>query len=368
MINALENQFRYYLKNYGVSIVVDGTETTGFLKEIENTTGNDTKYLFVDIGLVKQGSIVNALNEKWLVISKETNFNDVYDKAIVRKIQFEINFIINDTLTTIPAIVDTKTMDTDTGQYLTLVDGKIIVTIPAGYDININDRFIKMGSAWKVVGIDKSINGLVSLYAEKDLFANGDDIENEIPAGLSKWTIEIVEKDITKVQQNNTVDFSAKVYKDRVEQQGINVTWETSDNSITTVDENGVVTALALGQVNIVAKITDMPNIFDTHTITVVEEQQETVTYELDGVDTIFWGGTEEYNAVKKINGSPVDANFTFEVFDGGNSDYYVLTVVDNDTCTIKHNTKGYTNITLRATDNETGEYVEKDILIKNIF
>ncbi|WP_333888298.1 hypothetical protein [Clostridium sp.] len=50
-----------------------------------------------------------------------------------------------------------------------LPTGTIVVTVPLDSiteQIKINNRFIKMGAAWKVTGRDKSLEGLIKITAE----------------------------------------------------------------------------------------------------------------------------------------------------------------------------------------------------------
>ncbi len=230
MINSLDNQFRYYIKNYGVSVLVDGAETTVFFKEIENSTGNDTKYIFSDIGMLKQGHIIEALSDKWLLVNKEISLNGIYDKAIVRKIRFDINFVIDDTLVAVPAFVDNKAIDISTGEYFSLDESKIIVTIPSAYSVDVNDRFIKMDSAWVVVSKDLTTDGLVALYCQRDSILTDDDMENEIPAGFDGGsgggTTEPIE--ITITGSDTIKQYSAQTYTIDVD-----VTWSISNSNVT---------------------------------------------------------------------------------------------------------------------------------------
>ena len=62
--------------------------------------------------------------------------------------------------------------------------GKIMVTLAFSIDTNqikLQDRFIKMGSPWKISGIDKTHDGLIILTCDIDLIITGDDMGNEIP-------------------------------------------------------------------------------------------------------------------------------------------------------------------------------------------
>ena len=83
----------------------------------------------------------------------------------------------------------------------------------------------------------------------------------------------------------------------------------------------------------------------------------------IDGNDTIKINMTRTYSVVCEDE----NAKFTFVVLGDAPQDKYKLTVVDDKTCSIKANDHGYT-ITLRATNVNNGEFVEKEIELVNLF
>ena len=85
--------------------------------------------------------------------------------------------------------------------------------------------------------------------------------------------------------------------------------------------------------------------------------------------EEIIKGRTKTYIA-QKYNSEIVDENaeFTFEIIPGDTPpNAYELNVISHNQCSITAKSATY-YITLRATDNASGQYVEKIIKLRNLF
>ena len=76
------------------------------------------------------------------------------------------------------------------------------------------------------------------------------------------------------------------------------ITWSTSDKSIATVDENGIIKALKSGKVTITAKTKD-GNVKATVSV-IVEDISNTVDVYDDDYDSVTWNGSNELNIFSK--------------------------------------------------------------------
>jgi len=100
----------------------------------------------------------------------------------------------------------------------------------------------------------------------------------------------------------------------------------------------------------------------------VAEPEDEGISYILSGEDEITKGYSETFTATKYNNGVEVAGSFTFSIVAGSTPESaYTLTVVDGDECSITANAYIY-SIVLRATDDDSGEYVEKTIRLVSLF
>lgn len=139
---------------------------------------------------IKTGDLVEYNNKNYLITSENIEKKyDTYYKANIEYCNYTIKFKINDEIIEFPAIIDSKTFDIQSNQYIVLPVGKIIVKIQDNSDsenIVLGQRFIKMGNAWRVTGIDKTKRGLIVLYCDLDqIDPNIDDVANEVANGLT---------------------------------------------------------------------------------------------------------------------------------------------------------------------------------------
>ncbi len=121
-----------------------------------------------------------------------------------------------------------------------------------------------------------NIYGISGTYAET--FANENNIKfTNRKVNASK--VELNESQITLDSADN-YQLSAYIYPSTASNK--NVVWESSDPSVATIDDNGMVTALKKGTTKITVKATDGSNVTDSCTVTV-----RNTTYVCDAVDKI---------------------------------------------------------------------------------
>ncbi|WP_025843749.1 hypothetical protein [Brevibacillus agri] len=191
MINLFQpnpDDFRYILESFGQWITVNNQPVQAV---ITNTPINQTSAAidFDDKKLatltpIKCGDIVHYNDEDWLIISEINGQRYGKYKGIIRVCDYPIKFNIEGTVKEFPTIIDGKVFDTETGQFMTLPNSKILVTLQENQEtlqIEVGQRFIKMGSAWQVDAIDRTHKGLLRLWCKQDQFNKAvDDVENEI--------------------------------------------------------------------------------------------------------------------------------------------------------------------------------------------
>ena len=203
MINALEYQFKNTLRNYGYDVIVNVLDQVRILlKEYEEgTSSSDYKYMLFKNGLIKQGDIVKIFDDNWLVLHEDITINDVYTKVIIRRLKFNISFNFEGDINAIPSAIDTGTMNVQGGNLITIQDGRIVLHMQENETtkrIALNQRFLIMGSAWKVIQKTNAEHGIYKVYADiVAIDSNVDDMENEI---ADRWTYETKPKNIKTVE------------------------------------------------------------------------------------------------------------------------------------------------------------------------
>lgn len=346
-MDTLEYQFNEMMKRQGVDVILNNTTTiNAFFKEINDNKGmDDYKYMFANVGNVKEGDIIQYHNKEWIVINVQDNHSNVYNQVVIRRANSTVKMYIDNILYEFPTILDTKTFSIDTGDFFNIADGKIVVTLkdsPKARKIKHDKRFIVMQQAWKVIGFDWSKEGLVILTCEKDSFNSNDDIENEI---ADKWlyeqkhsyNISIVNGEIANVNVGDTLQLNAKI-TDNGQVIELPVTYISNDETIATVDSNGLITAIAKGTCSIQISLQADTNIIDTITITCMEQQAIPSSVQIIGNTSIVMMDETIYTAkVLDSNGNLIDGDLVWTVSD---SDLVELSSNGNS-CTLYANDTG---------------------------
>lgn len=369
-----EEDFESILLQLGRNIKINnGAYTRAIINNSKINLNADYRYIITKDS-IKRGDLITWDHSAWLILSEVAQKQYTYYKAEMRRCNFSIKIILDGIVREFPCIIDNKLVDYDTGKFFDLPENRITVTLANNYissQIATNDRFIKLGNAWQVIGKDLTRDGLIILHAEKDNINSSDDLENEIAnAGDYVYSLEITNGDSISLQPDATIQLNTNLYLNNQLVTNKPIGFSSSNTSICSVNEQGLVSAISEGTCTITAYMKDMPNIKDTIEVTVCEVVADNFTYEIIGESAVKKGWAETYIAKKYNNGVLVqDAEFDFEVIpkEGTPTDAYKLTVLSSNECKIEC-LKSVYYITLRAKDKSNNEYVEKEIKLKNIY
>ena len=326
---------------------------------------------------IKRGDLINWDNEYWLIISEIGQKRYSYYKGIIQKCNYNIKFNFSGTIKQFPCIADSKIFDIETNQYLSIPDGKIVVTLPNNADtdnITLGQRFISMKNAWKVSGIDRTKNGLIILHCDLDATDSSDDLVNEIAnAEDYVYTIEITNGDSANIQETSTLQLNVVVKLNGNVVTDKAIIFSCDNTLIATVDNTGLVTAISTGECIITASLQDNPQVYDTIVITVTAEEQHNYAVTISGNKSIVKNYTATYTAIFTDNGLPIsEESFFYITADDGVSTTTLATIQSQDpianTCVVKAgSTLGYVKLWVK---NTAGTIISEPfrIQIKNIF
>ncbi|HHV73433.1 MAG TPA: hypothetical protein GXX41_02045 [Thermoanaerobacterium sp.] len=313
-----------------------------------NAILNIAKNYIITLTPVKTGDIIEYNQKKYLITTEnnEIRYNKYY-KAKIEYCNYSIKFKIQSEVKEFDAIIDSKTFDVQSNQYIELPSGKIIVKIQDNSDsenIVLGNRFIKMGSAWKITGIDKTTKGIISLICDLDQFNTSDDIENEIADAFLNHTYEIIinNGDALNMNVNDTVQLNVTCKDNNAVVSNPVVTYSTNNTSIATVSNSGLVTAIGSGSAIITVTY---QNVSDTITINVASATRPMA---IVGSDTLNSGYNQTYTIkYTDTNTTVTDKTFNFSL---SNSNASIVSKTSNSV-TLQYKADG--TVVLTAICNE---------------
>lgn len=321
---------------------------------------------------LEAGKIIEWKDENWLVTEVDPN-ERFYNKGKIAQCHDSFMFYkegVTPIAVEVPyAILDRialTRMGISSTKYLDIPSGKMLIMIQNN-DIN---KHIRRNNVYTLInnGIDENykvidINrvrtpGIMILELEWTM-------EQQI---LPQYSIEILNGDLT-ISQTQQLKLNIQVYKDdQPLPSPLPYSFISSNEDIAVVGEDNELEILNLGTVDITVMLDDDNSISDTIQIEIVEDEIDNFTIEVVGEDEIIVDYSENYIVKKYNNGVEMPSEFIFEVVNDIPISVYDLTVIDDNTCSITANQKGY-KLILRAVDkNDNSLYIEKEISLITLF
>ena len=218
------------------------------------------------------GSVIVMKGQPYVIISdKDFDESNAVYSAIAQKTNVTINGV--------PFVVDTATYGESQGTIFTQVDGDVIIY--TGFNtitskIKVNDYINAFGNGYKVT--NKFVKENI-LYVHIKQTAVVPDNYNITYNGVTSFDI----NDGTTYQLTYTVTNNGVVVENP------HITYSSSDETIATVDSNGLMTMLKEGSVDITASYSDASV---TTTMTIANTSAPTYTISItSSSDTIMIGG-----------------------------------------------------------------------------
>lgn len=306
-------EFRFILDDAGTDVKINGLEQRVLITNTNIQTNNDDKKIS-SIEPLKRGDLVDYTERRWLIINEVNGLRyDTY-KAVMRYCNYTIKFSVDCKVYEFPCIIESSTIGVSYDSKMVLPNDLIKVTVQENTDtlkIKRDQRFIKLGSAWNVIGIDWTQQGLITFTCEIDQISVNDDLVNEIADKCNKtYTIEILNGANSSININGTLQLNVKVTENG-SVVTLPVVYESSDNTIATVDNNGLVSGVTTGIATITVSLVDDPSIQDSINIKV-----ESVTFP-NNYSVVIEGA----DGIKKTVSTPSVATYTGKVLNNGVQD-----------------------------------------------
>ena len=381
-MNKIDELWDFFKFEKGESITIKGVQNTAIISNAsEKPSYYDDKYIRTD-ELLETGDKIEYQNKKWFVISQGVKSKNSF-KAKMRRSNHIVKVVLDEVLHEFDSTIENAGVSIEEGRFIDKVAGKVIVTIPAdtfSNKIDVNNRFIKFGYAWKVIGVDRSQNGLNIVHAEKDLISSNDDMENEIAnkSSIAVWSISVTDTN-RKININSDYTYTATVMKNDVGYTGASIIWESSDSNIATVS-NGVVHGAAIGFVTISVYMEVNPSVRLDLNIEITENVPDVITYKmykanLDGTGkdytnfSVLQGSTKIIGVERYVNGVIGENDtYTFVINPNGvPSANYVYAVLNDNSVKIQSKTMSIPKLILTATSTQSGQVVTQNIQLKRL-
>lgn len=179
--NVVSNDFDYIMSSLGEELFIDNKLVNAWVKNNKIKNGYHERVIISEQEFFR-GSIIDYKGLRYLVLSDTVERKyQKYSKGIMRLANELIYFKIDNKPYLFPCAIETEGMSLKTfnGGVLTLADGSMVANFQRNHlteRIKTGDKFWAMETGWEVVGIDRSFEGLIKVYADKAVVS--DDVKN----------------------------------------------------------------------------------------------------------------------------------------------------------------------------------------------
>ena len=367
----------FLVEEKGEWITYQGQEKKVLIIDVSNRAEYYQDKLLYTTFKIQTGDCLLYQGQEWLVTSQVDQSSNCY-QGRMRRTNYKIKMVVDGELCEYETIIEAISFSVTSTTIMTMLDGKLKVTLPAtitSQRIVESQRFIIMGRAWKVIGVDRTRIGLLELHVDKDLInPNTDDVANGIANQdqIAVWDIQIQDFN-SQVLLGESSTYQAQVMKDGKVVTNRTLIWQVDNEQVLSVLD-GMVIGKQLGEATLTLSVEGSPQISKAFVIEVVDKMAPVITYKMwcmfvgEGIKyydffDILTGDTGHFGVEKYIDGSLAEVNDTYTfVLEPGviPPDRYTFRVINDELCEITCKIQ-YTSskLKLKATSNETGQTVE---------
>ena len=315
---------------------------------------------------ISVGDIVLWDSENWICTEADTT-SQVSDVGIISKSNNTLTIHKNNTSYQIPCIINSNVnLDTDETTYIETPSTIIVLKIP-NTEIT---RQIKRGEIYKL-GLQnyeiKDINDIVENGILKMEIEYSQEMQEE-----HLYTLEILNGDNLQIAQSQSLTINVELKDNGEIVTSPSLIYSSSDEEIATIDENGVVSIIGLGNVVISVSMENNENIIDSISVEIIADETHNYTVEINGDFSIIKGYSKLYSCDFKDNGVEyTDTSIFYLTADDGINETTIATISSQDgvinTCQIQGNVIGYFKLWVKNVDESIVSQPLR-IQIKNLF
>lgn len=244
----IKHQFDTVMKREKQTITdyLSGVTYTVFFrtKSRSKDTNEQLRLYYAEDTAINNGTIFTYKNENYIVINKQADESNCFYTSIAQKCTQNVS--VNGL--NLPFATENIQITTDVSSAVTMIDGTVIIFtgINSYYDkIDVNKTFNAFGNTYKVSNKYQD-NGLGYLKCEQT---------TSVP---DTYTLDYTGVDTVSLDDGDTYQLTFEARKNDVTVENPTITYVSSDETIATVDANGLMTMLQAGNVTITATWNDV--------------------------------------------------------------------------------------------------------------
>lgn len=314
MGRSIEDRFDFFLRQYGESIQWNEETQMAIVKDASDSPNPRDDKMIRTKASIQTGDLIDYQDQRYLIIS-QIDHNIHSNRSRMRKCNFSIAFNWLGNIKWFDAVIEGETFSIEEGRLMSFPTGKINVYLQDSSDtrdIKLGDRFFNSNQPFKVEGFDRTNKGIVKLSCKLDSYNRSyDDVENNI---VDRWkyetnhvyTLSVINGTSANVMLNDTVQLICVATNNDDPMDMPTITYSSSHPNVVSVDNQGKVMGIEVGQAIITASMAYYPNVSNAIQITVVEEMSHNYSILLSGEAAIKLGQSKSYVATIYDNGSEV--------------------------------------------------------------
>ena len=256
------------------------------------------------------GTMFVLKDDAYVVTSRDGDESDVFYTSMAVKCDTSFTVFSNaeNRYVSIPFVTLSDKFTLSSNSTISMISGSVVVYTgdnPYSREVELNENYYNYGGYYKVRNTFYN-NGLAYVYMTREAK----------PA--DRYTLSYNGVTSLDMKDTTTYQLSYTAIKNDVPVDSPTLTYVSSDNTIATVNDNGLMTLLKEGNVKITATWTDGNNTTCETTIAITNSGVEpeptptTGTLTISGVTSLRYGVSRKYTATyTDANGNDVSSNYT---------------------------------------------------------
>ncbi|MGW9529659.1 Ig-like domain-containing protein [Paenibacillus terrae] len=303
MTRSIEPWIDFFLREKGELVHINSVKQLALIRDATNTIQMTDEKIIRAVTPLHTGVIVDYRYERYLITS-QVDRNEQSCRGRMKKCNQRLALNWNGQVEWFDAVVEARIFSTETGKVISIPEGNILVSLQDNAntkDITLSQRFYMTHQPFKVTGIDRTMNGIIQLNCTLDSINTAyDDVEHNI---ADRWKYEIAHTYDLQINQgtmahvllNETIPLNVTATDNGIPIENPPITYISSDPSVISVDQQGQVMGIALGQASITAKLTYHPTVLSIIEMRVVETGTHIYSIAITGNPMLKTGQSASY-------------------------------------------------------------------------